>query len=113
MADPNEGEISARYYATRHPVRLEWRAGVITNFRFTTKLVPDNLWLAPPLFDLQINGYSGVDFQQDNLTLDDLLSATRQLRIAGCTRFLLTLITDEWPVVISRLRHVRTLRSQS
>jgi N-acetylglucosamine-6-phosphate deacetylase len=63
--------------------------------------------------DLQVNGYAGVDFQQDRLTLDELHSATRQLRLAGCTRYLLTLVTDEWSRLIPRLRHLRELRAQS
>ena len=50
-------------------------------------------------FDLQVNGYGGVDFQQDNLTVDDLLVAARKLRADGCTAFLLTLITDDWPAL--------------
>src|SRR5439155_8978926 len=70
-------------------------------------------WLAPTLFDLQINGYGGVDFQQDDLSLDALISAVRQLRTAGCARFFLTLITDEWPELTARLRQLRWLRSQS
>ena len=48
----------------------------------------ENVWVAPPLVDLQVNGYGGVDFQQDNLTAEELLSAARQLRAmaapAGC-----------------------------
>src|SRR5581483_7673599 len=50
---------------------------------------------------------------QDNLRAEDLLTAARQLGQAGCTQFLLTLITDEWPKLTARLRHLRTLRSQS
>src|SRR5439155_25511530 len=64
-------------------------------------------------FDLQVNGYGGVDFQTDSLSAEDLLSAVRHLRTAGCTRFLATLITDEWPKMTGRLRRLRSLRSQS
>ena len=64
-------------------------------------------------WDLQVNGYGGVDFQQDDLTASDLLKATRALRAAGCTRFLLTLITDAWPKLTARLRHLRNVRAQS
>jgi N-acetylglucosamine-6-phosphate deacetylase len=42
-----------------------------------------------------------------------LVSAARQLRNAGCTRFLLTLITDEWTELTRRLRHLKGLREQS
>jgi len=108
----SEGEIIARHYATGNPVRLRWKQGAICAIEPASES-PTGLWVAPPLVDLQINGYAGIDFQQDNLTLDDLLSATRQLRAAGCATFLLTLITDEWPKLVSRLRHLRALRSQS
>ncbi len=109
----NDGEICARDFATRQPVRLRWQNGIITHTEPITSLPAQDLWIAPPLFDLQVNGYGGIDFQRDGLTLDDLLSATRQLRTAGCARILVTLITDEWSSLTARLRHLRTLRSQS
>ncbi|MBI3852186.1 MAG: N-acetylglucosamine-6-phosphate deacetylase [Verrucomicrobia bacterium] len=109
----NNGEICARHFASRQPIWVRWRSGVITHVEPTTKQPSEDLWIAPSLFDLQVNGYGGIDFQTDGLTLDNLLSATRQLRAAGCGRFLLTLITDEWSKLTNRLRHVRALRSQS
>jgi N-acetylglucosamine-6-phosphate deacetylase len=63
--------------------------------------------------DLQINGYAGVDFQQDHLSAADLEQATRALRADGCQRWLLTLITDDWSRLMSRLQHLRQLRDQS
>jgi N-acetylglucosamine-6-phosphate deacetylase len=88
-------------------------AGRITRIETAQPAPPRNLWIAPGLFDIQVNGYGGVDFQQDDLNSAELLSAVRQLRAAGCSRFFLTLITDEWPKLTSRLRHFRSLRSQS
>jgi N-acetylglucosamine-6-phosphate deacetylase len=106
-----EGEICARHFATGQPVRLRWRDGVITESSAAD--VPEDLWVAPGLVDMQVNGYGGVDFQQDGLTAGDLLKAARGLRAAGCTRFLLTLITDEWGKLTARLRHLRNVRAQS
>src|ERR1700722_16322413 len=108
----NEGEICARDFATGKPVRLRWRNGVIAESVAATE-APQDLWVAPGLVDLQINGYGGVDFQQDDLTAGDLLKATRGLRAAGCTRFLLTLIKEEWTKLTARLGHLRTVRAQS
>ncbi len=108
----SEGEIIARHYTTGQPVRLRWKQGAICAMEPAGE-APPGVWVAPPLVDLQINGYGGIDFQQDDLTLDDLLAATRQLRVAGCATFLLTLITDEWPKLMTRLGHLRGLRSQS
>src|SRR5207248_4908465 len=112
-ANANHGEVCAWNYANSRPVRLRWRDGIITHLEKAEPPPPNDLWIAPPLFDLQINGYGGVDFQQDDLSLEDLISAARTLRVAGCARFLLTLITDDWPTLTARLGHLRELRLQS
>src|SRR3954462_9679494 len=106
------GEIHAWHYATRQPVHLQWKNGKISSLDPSTANPPPNQWLAPGLVDLQINGYAGVDFQQDN-ALDDLHRAVRGLVEAGCTRFLLTLVTDHWDKMLARLQHYRKLRAQS
>lgn len=51
--------------------------------------------LAPALFDLQINGYAGVDFQDPALPPAALRKAIAALRAGGTHRILLTFITDE------------------
>jgi N-acetylglucosamine-6-phosphate deacetylase len=109
----SEGEICAWHFATRQPVRLRWERGLIARLEPSLAPPDTDCWIAPGLFDLQVNGYGGVDFQQDNLDAEDLLSAARQLRAAGCTRFLLTLITDEWAKLTERLKRARALRAQS
>jgi N-acetylglucosamine-6-phosphate deacetylase len=112
MENSTEGESCGRHHATGQAVRLRWRNGRITQIEPGGE-TPGDRWIAPPLFDLQINGYGGVDFQQDHLRLEDLVSAVRGLRVAGCARFLLTLITDEWPRLMARLQHLRGLREES
>ncbi|MGI8964579.1 MAG: N-acetylglucosamine-6-phosphate deacetylase, partial [Limisphaerales bacterium] len=108
----NDGEICARHFATQKPIRLKWENGVITQLEEISDASQD-LWIAPTLFDLQINGYGGFDFQQDDLTEVDLLSAARKLLRDGCGRFLLTLITDDWKKLMARLRHVKALHEKS
>jgi len=46
------------------------------------------------LIDLQVNGYRGVDFSGPNLDEADVMRACRELRRAGTTAFLPTLITS-------------------
>jgi N-acetylglucosamine-6-phosphate deacetylase len=108
-----EGEITALHYATGQPVKIQWRDGLITQVAGIAEKVSNDLWLAPTLFDIQVNGYGGVDFQQDNLTVEDLEKAAANLRRDGCSRFLLTLITDEWSALTARLRRIRSLRERS
>ncbi len=74
---------------------------------------PTGEWHVPPLFDVQVNGFAGVDFQAADVREDRLLHAVRGLRRAGCTRFLLTLITDRWEAMLGKLRRLRSLRSAS
>src|SRR6266496_2954139 len=109
----NVGEIRARHYASGQPTSLRWQDGIVTQIEPLSSAPEENLWLAPTLVDLQVNGFAGVDFQQDSLTSELLLTAARALRAAGCPRFLLTLVTDAWPKLTARLRWLRMLRSQS
>lgn len=108
----NKGEVTAYHYAARQPVRLCWKNGVITVID-PVREAPRDRWIAPPLIDLQVNGYGGVDFQQDGLTLEELLRAARRLRADGCGTFLLTLVTDDWAKLMARLGHLRALRAES
>lgn len=108
----NSGEICARHYQSGEAVRVRWTEGVINSVQSCDEPVLDR-WIAPALFDLQVNGFAGVDFQLDGLGLHELESAAQSLRQAGCSRFFLTLITDEWAAMLRRLRHLRSLRHQS
>jgi N-acetylglucosamine-6-phosphate deacetylase len=47
----------------------------------------------PGLFDIQVNGFGGVDFNTPGLSADRIRGAVAGLRATGVTRFLPTLIT--------------------
>jgi N-acetylglucosamine-6-phosphate deacetylase len=47
----------------------------------------------PGLFDLQVNGFAGVDFNRPGVSADELDRAAEAMRRTGVTRFLPTLIT--------------------
>lgn len=109
----NSGEITGLLYTSNRAVRLRWEKGVISALEETRPPSGAEAWICPAALDLQVNGYAGVDFQQDGLTEGDLLRAATGLRAAGCGRFLLTLITDEWEQMLERIRHLRRLRLSS
>jgi N-acetylglucosamine-6-phosphate deacetylase len=48
----------------------------------------------PGLFDLQVNGFAGVDFNAPGLTADRIGEALQRMRATGVTRCLPTLITS-------------------
>lgn len=108
-----EGEVRARHFATGNAVVVRWAEGRISEVKPAADAIPADYWIAPSLFDLQLNGYAGVDFQQDHVALPDLLKAARALAAAGCCRFFIALITDDWPRMLGRLRRLRALMKQS
>ena len=50
----------------------------------------------PGLFDLQVNGFAGVDFNAPELTADDVSLALARMRETGVTRVLPTLVTSSF-----------------
>ncbi len=104
----NMADICARDYRTGEGRRVFFRDGRVESIEPTDAL--GDVWLAPGIFDLQVNGYAGIDFQRDGLVGDDLQKAAAGLRDDGCGRWLLTLISDEFDVLLKRLRLLKKLR---
>ncbi len=63
-----------------------------------------------PLFDLQVNGFAGVDFQRVDLEPGELLWAVEALRQHGVGGILLTLISDEIDALCSKLARIESFR---
>ena len=63
-------------------------------------------------FDLQVNGYVGVDFNQDDLTAEDLHRACRQMRDDGVAGCLATIITEKIDIMAHRLTRLVALREE-
>ena len=63
-------------------------------------------------FDIQVNGYGGVDFNQDDLSPEDLHRACEKLRLDGVEGILATIITEAPEKMIGRLRKLVSLREE-
>lgn len=59
------------------------------------ELDAEGKYIAPGLIDIQINGFLGIDFSDQDLTIDDLRKATKALWKKGVTTFLPTVITND------------------
>ena len=51
------------------------------------------VWITPGLFDLQVNGISGINFTSGLVSVEDLARADRMIRDHGISRYCPTLIT--------------------
>ncbi|MDF1824377.1 MAG: N-acetylglucosamine-6-phosphate deacetylase [Verrucomicrobiales bacterium] len=63
-------------------------------------------------FDLQVNGYAGVDFCSDSLCLEDCRRACEALRADGIGGFLATLITDSVSSLEAKLGRLVRFREE-
>ena len=106
----SRGEIHAWNILDRQPVLAKWDNGHFTEITTTEEPPAEAKWIGPPLVDVQVNGYAGVDFQQDDLSETDLLHAVGQLGQACCGQILFTLVTDDWEAMTRRLAKAKQLR---
>jgi N-acetylglucosamine-6-phosphate deacetylase len=61
------------------------------------------LWVTPGLFDLQINGISGINFTSAGLSVDELGRADGLIRDHGISRYCPTLITSHRETTLDAL----------
>jgi len=95
---PNENVqfVEGLHYESGQAIRIEIVDGHITriNELGSASGVPE-VYLAPGLIDIQINGYMGVDFSDQELTPGMMEEATRALWKEGVTSYLPTVITRD------------------
>ncbi|NOY36569.1 MAG: N-acetylglucosamine-6-phosphate deacetylase [Chlorobi bacterium] len=86
--------LQGRIYTDGSPVLVRIKNGKIAE---TVPLPPDSsipqVYIAPGLIDIQINGYMGVDFTGSNLTIEGIIKVTKALWKEGITSYLPTVIT--------------------
>jgi N-acetylglucosamine-6-phosphate deacetylase len=86
--------IKALSYKDGKPVSLEITDGMISGVeQITAGEVSSGFYIAPGLIDIQINGYMGVDFAGQDLTVEKVKEVTRSLWKVGVTAYLPTLIS--------------------
>jgi len=88
--------VEGLLYLDGKPVRIEIMDGEITRIRPLSKAsASPEIYLAPGLIDIQVNGYMGIDFSDQELTREQMHKATRALWKEGVTSYLPTLITRD------------------
>ncbi len=65
---------------------------------------PEIAYFGPGLVDLQVNGVNGIDFNETNISVEDIEKSTRFLLGKGVTTFFPTLITNEKQAIITILK---------
>src|SRR4051812_27415362 len=90
--------LHARSYENGEPLRITVQGDRIRSVEpaWPTSTIAEWPFVAPALFDLQINGYGGVWFSDDELSASDVLKALKPYFRHGVTRLCPTLITNSF-----------------
>jgi N-acetylglucosamine-6-phosphate deacetylase len=101
--------VRARHYATGEPVEIVCDRGRISSVGPPTEAAADRegQWVAPTLFDLQINGGDGCSFNSDRLTKDQVLRVIALCRRHGIGGFCPTLVTNAFSALVHALTTLR------
>ncbi len=89
--------VVARHFATSLPIRITTDGRVISSVEAVSVADVDSLpFVAPGLFDIQVNGWGGTWFSQKDLTPDDVARVVAEFLPHGVTRLFPTLITNSF-----------------
>lgn len=89
----NTMKIQAILYSNNVPVEIQIADGVIKEIK-QLQTASSNLPIVSPGFiDVQVNGYAGVSFTDEDLSIDGIKKATEGLWREGVTTYLPTIIT--------------------
>lgn len=87
--------IEGILYRNNEPVSIQITNGKISGIKYLSeKSEVPQIYIAPGLIDVQVNGYMGIDFSAPDLTVEDIRKATKSLWKEGVTTFFPTLTTN-------------------
>jgi N-acetylglucosamine-6-phosphate deacetylase len=94
--------LRARHYATGERIDVVCDRGVIVSVSPATAQPADKEggWIAPALFDLQINGCDGRSFNSPKLTRDDVRHVVQVCRRHGIGELCPTLVTGSYEALL-------------
>jgi N-acetylglucosamine-6-phosphate deacetylase len=97
-------QLQGKHYRTGQPITLS-ADRVIRSI----EPAPANVrgWLAPALFDLQVNGCMGVNFSNEKLTVDEVRQVVGHCRKHGLGGLLPTLISNSFEAIRHGMETIR------
>ncbi|WIY52081.1 amidohydrolase family protein [Devosia sp. YIM 151766] len=105
------GELVGRAPENGQPLRVTYDNGLVTTVEVApASPCPDNLYIAPGLIDLQVNGYAGVDINAAGVTSQNVIDLVRVQRQVGTLCFLPTLVTASREDLLAGLSSVAEAR---
>ncbi|MCI0463738.1 MAG: amidohydrolase family protein [Gemmataceae bacterium] len=106
--------IRARHYATGQPIEILWENGLIRALGSPTHAPADHVagWVAPALFDLQINGCDGLGFSSQELSPEAIRHVVTVCRGHGIAELCPTLVTNSFEALAHGMTVLRRTREE-
>ena len=99
--------LRARHYATGQAIDVACEGGRIAAITPATGASSDSGWIAPALFDLQINGCDGHSFNSERLTADSVRHVVEVCRKHGIGALCPTLVTNSFEALAHGMATLR------
>lgn len=99
--------INAISYSTGRPVSIRIADGLIRDIPETGGTdIESDLFVAPGLFDNQVNGFRGTDFSDTTLGTDEIRKTVLALNSEGVTSFFPTVLTNSHENLLKIFRNL-------
>src|SRR5256885_11302158 len=110
---PGPRPFRGRHYASGQVVDVPSADGRIVAVAPSAGRPDDEVpWIAPALFDLQINGCDGHSFNSEGLTVESVGHVVRTCRRHGIGGLLPTLVTNDRESLLHGFRTLRRAREE-
>ena len=104
--------MTGRSTSTGQPLSISIEQSIIQSIEQSIEQSPadESAWLAPGFIDLQINGYSGCDFNGELDDPDQVIALAEKVIATGTTTFLPTIITASEEQIVRALETIARAR---
>lgn len=97
-------EWTGKHWATGESVTVTTEGGTITGIEPATG--PAEVWIAPGLIDVQVNGMGGFNLNGADTTVDSVRGTLDALHRGGVTRFCPTVVTGTTERIVNNVRAI-------
>lgn len=101
--------LEAIHYKSKTPIELVIKSGLIADVQEVASESFD-YFIAPGLVDLQLNGFKGIDFNEGELSVEEIQEITEILWREGVTTYFPTLITNSDEAISTEIKGIVNAR---
>ena len=99
-------KVSGVSVFTQEHIEIEINQGKISTIRLLPESDQTLPYVSPGFFDLQVNGYMGIDYSADSISDDQVKKMISNLAVSGITQHIPTIISSPEDKILKNLRSI-------